>query len=154
MANENEPTKNDPAQESKEPDYKAMYEQAIAASRKWESRAKANKEKADKWDAASTGGVSVEERIAKLEKENEDMRTSAARRDLVAKVAAETGLSESIVGALNGSDEDSLIEQAKAIADLKPKGAPSAPEAGVFPRGQETKTAAEQFSSLIDEMLS
>ena len=31
-------------------DYKAMYEQAIAESRKWESRSKANADKAKKYD--------------------------------------------------------------------------------------------------------
>ena len=129
-----------PAQEdvtaNEEPDYKALYEQLKADSRKWEQRAKDNKEKADKWDATTKGNESVEERIAALEAENEAMKAAEARRALVSQVAKDTGLSESIVGSLSGADLDTLTEQAKAVANLKPKGAPSVPEAGKFPRGK------------------
>lgn len=119
-----------------EPDYKALYEQLKADSRKWEERAKSNKEKADKWDATTKGNESVEDRIAALEAENEAMKAAEARRTLVAQVAKDTGLSESIVGSLSGADLDTLTEQAKAVASLKPKGAPNVPEAGKFPRGK------------------
>ena len=117
-----------------EPDYKALYEEAKANSRKWEERAKANKEKADKYDEATGGEESLEARIAKLEADKAALEQQQERRALVAKVAAEYGLSESIVAVLNGADEQTLGEQAKAIAGLRPSGAPSAPEAGSFPR--------------------
>ena len=136
-----------------EPDYKALYEEAKANSRKWEQRAKDNKEKADKYDAATAGEASLEDRIAKLEADKLALEQQQKRHAIVAKVAAEFGLSESIVGALNGADEATLKEQAEAIAGLKPKGAPSVPEAGKFPRGKESKTAAEQFADLIDDAL-
>lgn len=130
---ENENNQQDTTQQE-EPDYKALYEQALKDSRKWESRSKANKEKADRWDAAAAGNDSLEERLAALESENQAMKDAEARRELVAKVAKAVGLSESIVANLTGTDEDTLTEQAKSIAALKPKGAPSAPEAGKFPR--------------------
>ena len=116
------------------PDYKALYEQLKSESRKWEERSKANKAKADQLDQLMAGNSSVEERIAALEAENKQMKDAKARRELVAKVAAATELPESRVATLNGEDEESLTEQAKAIASLKPKGAPNAPEAGKFPR--------------------
>lgn len=117
-----------------EKDYEALYKEAIANSRKWEERAKANKDKADKYDAASGGEDSLEDRIAKLEADKKALEDRQERQAIVSKVAAKFGLSEAIVGALNGSDEKTLEEQAKAVAALTPKGAPSAPEAGKFPR--------------------
>lgn len=120
-----------------EPDYKALYEQLKAESRKWEDRSKQNKAKADRLDELMAGNDSIEERIAALEAENKAMKDAETRHALVAKVAAATGLSESLVATLNGEDEEALTAQAKAVADLKPKGAPVAPEAGKFPRGKE-----------------
>lgn len=136
-----------------EPDYKALYEQLKAESRKWEDRSKANKAKADKLDELMAGNESIEERIAALEAENKAMRDAEARHALVAKVAASTGLSESIVATLSGADEEALTAQAQAIADLRPKGAPSAPEAGRFPRGEQQRSNAQQFGDYIDQML-
>lgn len=142
-----------------EPDYKAMYEQMRSESRKWEGRAKANKEKADKYDAASEGYDSIEERLAalnaekaELEAKNKAHEEAEARHALVSKVAAATGLTESLVDTLNGTDEDTLMEQARAFAELKPKGAPSADEAGKFPRGIQ-KSATDEFGELVDDML-
>lgn len=136
-----------------EPDYKALYEQLKAESRKWEDRSKQNKAKADKLDELMAGNDSIEERIAALEAENKAMRDAEARHALVAKVAASTGLSESIVATLSGADEEALTAQAQAIADLRPKGAPSAPEAGRFPRGEQQRSNAQQFGDYIDQML-
>lgn len=136
-----------------EPDYKALYEQLKAESRKWEDRSKQNKAKADKLDELMAGNESIEERIAALEAENKAMKDAESRHALVAKVAASTGLSESIVATLSGADEEALTAQAQAIADLRPKGAPSAPEAGRFPRGEQQRSNAQQFGDYIDQML-
>lgn len=123
--------------EVQEPDYKAMYEQLKTESRKWEERSKANKAKADQLDELMAGNSSVEERIAALEAENKAMKDAKTRHELVAKVAAATGLPESLVANLNGEDEEALTTQAKAFAELKPKGAPTLPEAGKFPREKQ-----------------
>lgn len=142
-----------------EPDYKALYEQLKAESRKWEDRSKQNKAKADKLDELMAGNDSIEERIAALEAENKAMKDAEKRHALVVKVANETGLSESMVSTLSGADEDSLMEQAKAIADAidaaKPTGAPNVPEAGKFPREKDgEKSAAQAFGDAVDRMLS
>jgi hypothetical protein len=142
---EQKPNEADEQQEQEEPDYKALYEQLKSDSRKWEDRAKANKAKADKWDAASAGEDSLESRIAKLEADKHALEQEKERQKLVAKVAAATGLTEAIVATLNGPDESALTEQAKAIAGLKPKGAPNVPEAGKFPRGQESDDEERAF---------
>ena len=44
-----------------EVDWEAKYKEAVAQSRKWEERAKANKDKADKWDAYEPQGMSEAE---------------------------------------------------------------------------------------------
>lgn len=122
------------AGEAQPRDYKALYEEAVKESRKWEKRSKENlaqlnglKESQGKPDPT------IEERIAALEKENGDLKAASARAALVDSVAKATGLDRAIVATLSGADEDELTEQAQAIAAIaKPRGgAPSVPEAGV-----------------------
>lgn len=133
-----EPT--DPAQgggAGQGPDYKALYESALKESRKWESRSKANLKELDELKAAAPKtDPTVEERLSALESENASLKASAARSALVDSVAKATGLDRSIVSALSGEDEESLTEQAQAIAAIAwPKGgAPAALEAGNKPR--------------------
>ena len=134
MAEENQPAENQAAAADEQPeqDYKALYEKAVAESRKWEGRSKANAKELEALKKGAAADRTVEERLAALESENEALRASAARSALVDSVAKATGLDRSIVAALNGADEDALAGQAREIAArLKPAGgAPSAPEAG------------------------
>lgn len=139
--------------EGQEQDYKALYEQLKAESRKWEDRSKQNKAKADKLDELMAGNSSIEERIAALEAENKAMKDAETRHALVAKVAAAVGLPEGLVGTLNGQDEETLTAQAKAVAALKPKGAPSAPEAGKFPREQQAEDADAEKRKFVRQLL-
>ena len=137
-----------------EPDYKKLYEQMKAQARKWEDRAKENKEKADRLDEVEGKYTRLLTAHESVKAENESMKAEQARHQLVAAVAAATGLSEAIVGSLSGSDEESLTEQAKSIVSLMPKGAPTAPEAGEFPRdGAPAKTTAQQFGDIVEQML-
>ena len=85
----------DPQQASGEAqpkDYKALYEEAVKESRKWEKRSKENlaqlnglKESQGKPDPT------IEERIAALEKENGDLKAASARAALVNSVAEAVG---------------------------------------------------------------
>ena len=122
----------DQAAEQPEQDYKALYEQVKAESRKWESRSKANAKELESLKKQPAADRTVEDRLAALEAENESLKASAARASLVDSVAKATGLDRSIVAVLNGADEDTLTEQAQAIASqLKPRAsAPAVPEAG------------------------
>ena len=135
-----------------ETDYKALYEKTLAESRKWEKRSKDNAEKAKRFDELTAGEQSVEDRLAKLEAENKRLHDEKARAALVSKVAADTGLPESVVAAFNGADEDALTEQAMAVVALKPKGAPNAPEAGRFPADTGAKKSnAEMFGEAVEQ---
>ena len=84
------------------------------------------KAKADKWDAheASVGKDDNEafdrlnERLAAIEKERDELKAEQARRDLVDKVAKATGLDATAVAMLNGDDEKTLTDAAKAMLAL------------------------------------
>lgn len=114
-------------------DYKALYEDAVKESRKWEKRSKDNLEQLNALkQSQGKPDPTIEECIAALEKENGDLKAASARAALVDSVAKATGLDRAIVATLSGADEDELTEQAQAIAAIaKPQGgAPLAPEAG------------------------
>ena len=114
-------------------DYKALYEDAVKESRKWEKRSKDNLEQLNALkQSQGKPDPTIEERIAALEKENDDLKAASARAALVDSVAKATGLDRAIVATLSGTDEDALTEQAQAIAAIaKPQGgAPRVPEAG------------------------
>lgn len=143
MAQETTPAETDPIDPAQggetdpAPDYKALYENALKESRKWESRSKANLKELDELKAAAAKtDPTVEERLSALESENASLKASAARSALVDSVAKATGLDRSIVATLNGEDEDALAEQANAVAAImKPAGgAPRVPEAGGKPK--------------------
>lgn len=133
-----EPALNDPAQ-GDGVDYKAMYEQAISESRKWESRSKANAEKAKMFDEMESAKKTLEERVSSIEAANKALEDEKARAGLVKSVAKATGVPESIVSTLSATDEETMIAQANAIAEnyKLPGGAPKVPEAGRFPKGEQ-----------------
>lgn len=128
-------------------DYKAMYEQAISESRKWESRSKANAEKAKKYDEMEEAKKTLEERVASIEAANKALSDEKARAALVKTVAASTGVPESIVSTLSATDEEGMTAQAQAIAEnyKTPGGAPKAPEAGKFAKGEGATDEKRQF---------
>ena len=131
--------------DSQPKDYKALYEDAVKESRKWEKRSKDNLEQLNALkQSQSKPDPTIEERIAALEKENGDLEAASARAALVDSVAKATGLDRAIVATLSGADEESLTEQAEAIAAIaKPQGgAPLAPEAGIKQKpGRPSKKA-------------
>ena len=131
-----------------EKDYKAMYEQAIAESRKWESRSKANADKAKKYDELESAKKTLEERVASIEATNKALEDEKNRAALVKSVAKSTGVPESIVAILSATDEDDLTTQAKAIAEnyKTPGGAPKAPEAGKFSKENADDADMRKFA--------
>ena len=144
---------NEPHGEEEATDYKAMYEKAIAESRKWESRSKANAEKAKKYDELESANKTLEERVSDIESRNKALEDEKAHNELVKRVSATTGVPESIVDLLSATDEETMTAQAQSIAEAykTPGGAPKAPEAGIFPRDEiQTKSAAQQFADALE----
>lgn len=143
QAQELEETAADPAQDqgadegAEEKDWKSLYEGAIKESRKWEKRSKASRAEIERLKAASPKQDStLEERLAALEEENNNLKAAKARSALIDSVATATGVDRALVASLNGEDEEALTAQAEAIAAMaKPRvGAPAVPEAGGKPK--------------------
>lgn len=136
------------AEVDEQPDYKALYESTKAESRKWERQSKKNFEKAKKYDELVAGEQSVEDRIAALEADKKRLEGEKERAKLVKAVAAETGVPESIVSTLSATDEETMTAQAQAIAEnyKTPGGAPKAPEAGKFPKEDNSETDMRKFA--------
>lgn len=163
MADDTTTTPSDESGAAKEPDYKAMWEEAKAEAERWKANSRKNEGRA-KTNAAAAKGLEeankqltdLSERISAIEGENAALKASAARAEVVAKVARETGVPEAIVASLAGEDEKGLRQAASAIAEAYkvPGGAPAAPEAGKLPStGGSAKTASQKFADTIDELL-
>ena len=133
-----------------EPDYKALYEQAVADAQaateeaaKWKALSRKNEARSkDNYAAAQTAYdarerlAAMTERMTALEDENARLRgyADAARWNAtVASVSEATGVPKDILGMINATDEAALIEAAEAIAGAyRPPTAPYVPEAGTF----------------------
>lgn len=76
-------------------DFEAKYKEAVAQSRKWEERAKANKDKADKWDAYEQEGMSETEKAKRRADEAEaqlaQLLAEKQHAEDAAEIARDTG---------------------------------------------------------------
>lgn len=114
-----EPTQTDPP-EPQGTDWKAQ-------ARKWEKLAKANKEKADKWDAQAQAAPTVEslqQQMDELRAEADRQRESAERERARYKVSQETGVPAALI---QGDDEEAMAASAAAVAEFAKAQAPSYP---------------------------
>lgn len=132
-----------------EPDYKALYEaekeareKAIAESRKWEGRSKANKA------ATAKAEKTAEERIADLESKLSEKERAERRAKAAAKVAQEKGVPADLIV---GDDEESMAEWAdKMLAAFKKKPAPSVRKPGSFAKDDgRDRTELRDFASAL-----
>ena len=77
-------------------DWEAKFKELQAQSRKWEERAKANKDKADKWDEYEQQGMSEVEKLAKraesAEAELAQLKADAQRRADAHEIAEANGV--------------------------------------------------------------
>ena len=127
-----------------QPDYKALYEQLKADSRKWENRAKDNAEKAKAYDELQAQSKTLEQQVADIR--DQLNRTNMANLRL--KVASETGVPENL---LFGSSETELREHADAILKLV-DAAKVKPAAPVIPTDGKTPDNAGQLSTLEQQV--
>ena len=120
-------------------DYKALWEQAQADAEKWKALSRQNEKRAKSNESAAVDLDEISKRLAAIEDENAQLKTAAEHRKLVAKVAKDTGVPETIVATLAATDEKALAEAATAIANAykTPGGAPKVPEGGKFPNDKQ-----------------
>ncbi len=123
----------EPHGEEDDIDYKALYEQEKAHSRKWEKQAKANKSAAEELAKAQEAGKTAEEQIAQLTKRLDEKEKAEARSKIAAKVAQEKGVSADL---LVGDDEESMSEYAdRMLKFFKKQPAPKVEKPGKFDHG-------------------
>lgn len=148
MAKANAPTGaegTEPNGEGQEPDYKALYEQEKANSRKWEGRAKVNKTAADELAKAQEAGKTADEKIASLEKRLDEKEKAEKRMKLVAAVAEKKGVPADM---LAGDTEEELEKWAdKMLAYAKKSPAAKSDKPGKFDRsGDKTESGLRSFT--------
>lgn len=156
MADENVTTQQEPTQEPQgtEPeDWEAKFKELQAHARKWEERAKSNKEKADKWDAYEQEGMSEAEKLAKraesAEAELAKFKADAQRRSDAAEVAEATGVPASLL--MHCADREDMESFAKEYAaETKVPAAPSAPDSRVIRGGEAAMTNRDRFASYFE----
>lgn len=134
-------------------DWEAKYKEAVAQSRKWEERAKANKDKADKWDAYEQEGMSEAEKVAKraeaAEAELAQLKADAQRRTDAAEVSKDTGVPTSLL--LHCADRADMEAFAEEYAGIeKPPAAPPAPQSRVIRGGEGRQSTRDKFASYFE----
>ena len=134
-------------------DYRALYEQALAQSRKWEGRAKANKEKAAKWDAYEQEGMSEAEKLAQraeqAEAELARLRAEEQRRADAAEVSRDTGVPASLL--LYCDDREHMEAFAQEYqGEAKVPAAPQGPQSRIVrDDGGAKRTNADRFAEAL-----
>ena len=114
-----------------EPDYKALYENALKESRKWEGRSKANKV------ASAKAEKTAEERIADLESKLSEKERAEELAKLKAKVAHKKGVDADL---LVGETEEEMEAWAdKLLKAFKTKPAATVDKPGTFAPGSAPK---------------
>ena len=153
MAEANAPTGTEgtePSGEGQEPDYKALYEQEKANSRKWEGRAKVNKSAADELAKAQEAGKTAEEKIADLTKRLDEKEKAEKRTKLAAAVAEKKGVPADM---LVGDTEEEMEKWAdKLLAYSKKSPAAQSANPGKFDRGDSgTGSPKDDFDKFMNE---
>lgn len=135
------PAQTGAAASDQEPDYKALYERAEAElqqvkaeSRKWEGRAKENREQAD------ASKKTLEQQVADIRSQLEASNIANLRL----KVAAEKGVDESF---LIGTTEDELRSSADALIAWREQAAQK-PTAPIIPADGKTPENIGEQSQL------
>jgi hypothetical protein len=153
---ENENVPQEPTEEpqgTEQVDWEAKFKELQAQSRKWEERAKANKDKADKWDAYEQEGMSEVEKLTKraesAESELAQLKAESQRNADAAEIAESTGVPASLL--LHCADRADMEAFAKEYAGIqKVPAAPTAPTSRVV-RGSSSKpSTADQFAEMAE----
>ena len=143
-------------QAESERDWKAEYEKAVAQSRKWEQRAKENKDAAarlaDLEDASKTDAEKLEDAVRRAEDAEArlaEYERRAERDATVAEVAAAKGVDAELLSRMAGGTR----EEIEADADFIAARAAAAPIYPSVPDGGGGKGAAvtrEQIDAIKD----
>jgi hypothetical protein len=118
----------------------AKVESLTQNSRKWETRAKENIDKAKKYEELQASSATDAEKLTAAEQ-----RAAAAELRLTRyEVAARTNLPADLVGFLTAEDEDAMEEQAKTLLARLAPAKPAAPKPDPTQGGSGGKAAVSQ----------
>ena len=115
VSNEDDHAEEPHGEEANEPekDWKAEYQKALANSRKWEERAKANKAAASELASIKQSQMTDQEKIANYERRIAELEHAGEVSEWKQELAAQYQLPTSL---LNGNTREELEAQAEAIA--------------------------------------
>ena len=132
---DNQQLENVPAQETTSQDQTATDLEALkaqvaaltaenadikAASRKWEERAKANKDAAPQLGEMAEQLEAARKQAEETANELKAMQAAKARLDAVNQVAAETGVPAGVISAMKGSTVEELTQAAELVKQTMP----------------------------------
>ncbi|MFR0556648.1 heavy metal transporter [Pseudoscardovia radai] len=105
------------AQEPERPqvDWKAKYEQAVAESRKWEERSKANRRQADQLKGEAVAAKTDADRLKELEAKVAEYETAEQRDAWVKAAAAKYAIPTDILSLVSADSEEAMMDAAKTI---------------------------------------
>ena len=109
----------EPTQPDALAELQAKYDALLESSRKWETRSKANAEKAKQYDALAqqTADAQAAADEAKADAAKLKDELAAANRQLaVSRIAAEKGVDAEILAAMSAEDEDGIAANADKLA--------------------------------------
>lgn len=119
-------------------DFKAKYEEALQHSRKWETRAKENHDKAQKFDQSEVEKLSEIEK-EKLRADNAEKTAAATAAEAIQlRFAVDNGITKEERALLTGTTEDALTAQVAAVLGLRAPATASAKDAGITAAGSDT----------------
>lgn len=155
MAENNVTTTQEPTQEPQgsEIDWEAKYKEAVEQSRKWEGRAKANKDKADRWDAQQQESMTEVEKLTKRAEEAEAKlaayEADAQRRADAAEVSEKSGVPVTLLlHCANRADMEAFAKE--YASETKVPAAPKAPESRIQREGGAKASTADQFAEMAE----
>ena len=122
---------------------------AIVQERLKKERAKYEGYDEAKARAEEADGLS--ERLEALTKERDELAAEKARRELVDKVAADTGLPRELVAALSATDEEGLASQAELVRSQIPAHPARTDDGGGA--AAAPRSTAQMFADSIEDML-
>lgn len=142
----------------------SKVEELTKHSRKWEERAKANKEKADRLDEIEQASLSAEQKAQRniesltAKAEEAEARAEAAEAALVRlTVALEYGISKEDADLfLTGSDEETITAQAKRFSERAGGSGPRTPKPNDKQGkrgGDGPRSSKDVFGDFLDSQL-
>lgn len=135
-----------PAQDAQEPpepegpDWKAL-------ARKWEERAKANKDAADAYEALKASSKAdldaANARARELEAELAGIKAAAERAEAVRQAAKAAGVDEAVLSRMSGDTAEEIADNARLLAEAAPRRAYPAVSDGGAPARAQGMTLAQ-----------